>query len=171
MPTTYGPRTLRDMDQATIERYASGGPLLSRAIAGLGPSDLDAKPIPGTWSIRQIVIHLLDSDLVATHRMKRMIAEDKPLLIAYDETAFANHLYYELMDVQLCCELFALNRAHTTQLLKALPEDTFSRVGVHNHYGIITLGGTVENYARHLDHHMKFLTQKRALLGKPLEAL
>jgi len=156
------------MDRTNIDRYAAGGPLLIKAIESLSESDLNAFPVPNTWSIRQIVIHLMDSDLIATHRMKRMVAEDKPLLISYDETAFASNLCYDKMSVKLCCDLFALNRAHTTELLRAIPDDAFDRTGIHNQYGMITLGGTVENYARHLDHHMKFLRQKREILGKPL---
>ena len=158
------------MDRTLIDRYAAGGPVLARAIEGLSQADLNAHPVPNTWSIRQIVIHVLDSDLAATHRMKRIVAEEKPLLIAYDETAFAQRVGYEKLDVKLCCELFAAHRAHTAEFLRALPDGAFSRQGVHNQNGIVTLEGMVENYARHLDHHMRFLREKRAMLGKPLTA-
>jgi hypothetical protein len=48
-----------------------------------------AFPVPGTWSIQQIVLHMMDSDLIASDRMKRVIAEDRPTLIGYNETAFS----------------------------------------------------------------------------------
>jgi hypothetical protein len=108
------------MDRSIIQRFADGGASLQAAIKGLDEADLNAFPVPGTWSIRQIVIHLLDSDLVATHRMKRMVAEDRPLLIAYDETAFSQSLYYDKLNIVRCCELFAANRAHTAELLAML---------------------------------------------------
>ena len=36
-----------------------------------------AFPIPGTWSIQQIIMHLMDSDLIASDRMNfaKVIAE------------------------------------------------------------------------------------------------
>jgi bifunctional N-acetylglucosamine-1-phosphate-uridyltransferase/glucosamine-1-phosphate-acetyltransferase GlmU-like protein len=84
------------MDRDQIERYAAGASALSEAVRGLTDADLNAFPVPGTWSIRQIVIHVMDSDMVATHRIKRIVAEEKPLLIApcdsamvYDEAKLA----------------------------------------------------------------------------------
>ena len=77
------------MTRDLIEAYAAGAREPERWTAGLSPSDLNAAPIPGKWSVQQCVLHVLDSDLIASHRMKRIIAEDNPLLIAYDETRFA----------------------------------------------------------------------------------
>jgi hypothetical protein len=37
----------------------------------------------------------MDSDLIATDRIKRMIAEDNPQLIGYDENKFVQSLFYE----------------------------------------------------------------------------
>jgi len=158
------------MDRPLIDRYAAGGAEPAGAIRGLSAADLDAIPVPGTWSIRQIVVHLLDSDLAATHRMKRIAAEELPLLIAYDETALAGQGFYAALDVNRCCELFALHRAHTAEFLRALPDAAFERRGVHNQSGIVTLGGLVETYVWHLEHHLGFLRRKRAMLGKELGA-
>lgn len=151
-----------------IDRFAAGAITPAAWCRGLSPADLDAFPIPGTWSIRQLVLHVLDSDLIAVHRMKRIIAEDNPLLIGYDETAFAAHLGYERMDVPLACECFRINRELMTQILRGLPEAAFARTGVHNQYGKLSLLDLLHTYAHHLEHHEKFLRDKRAKLGKAL---
>ena len=44
------------------------------------------------------------------------------------------------------------------------------RKGTHNRAGTVTVGHYVENYCRHLDHHLTFLKAKRERLGKPLPA-
>ena len=72
---------------------ASGGEKLRQAIKGLGREDLTAFPVPGTWSIQQIVIHLMDSDLIGTDRMKRIIAEENPTLVGYDQDKFVASLF------------------------------------------------------------------------------
>jgi hypothetical protein len=151
-----------------LDRYTAGAPVLARSIQDLSPADLAAHPVPGTWSILQVVHHVLDSDLIASHRMKRIIAEDNPLLISYDETAFANALGYERMDVRLACDLFRLNRELTAQMLLAQPDEAFNRTGVHNQKGKVSVLEIVSGYADHLDHHLKFLYDKRARLGKPV---
>lgn len=156
------------MDRQEIERYAAGGAALAAAIAGLAREDLLALPVPGTWSIQQIVVHMLDSDLIGSDRMKRVIAEERPHLLAYNESLFASRLGYEHVDADKACEVFQLNRELTAGVLRRLPDEAFERVGVHSENGPETLAYLVTAYADHLDGHLKFIRQKRELLGKPL---
>jgi len=158
------------MDRSLIDRYEADARTPLRGIAGLSPQQLLAFPVPGTWSIQQIVLHLLDSDLIASDRMKRIIAEDRPALIAYDETAFSRNLFYDRMDATLAAELFAGNRRLTASLLRLLPDAAFTRVGRHNERGDLTLAGLVQVYVDHVPHHMKHLIRKRELLGAPMPA-
>lgn len=151
-----------------IERYAAQADIIRRAAEGLSNDQLDAFPIPGTWSVRQILVHLLESDLAATHRMRRIAAEDKPLIIAYDESALARELGYEHDDLAVVGDLFALNRRFTAAWLRRLPDPAFDRVGVHNHNGFVSLAAMIAMYVRHVDGHMTHLRRKRELLGSPL---
>ncbi len=151
-----------------IDAFAAGADECRRAIAGLTPAELNATPIAGTWSIQQVVLHLLDSDLIAGERMKRVVAEDNPLIVNYDETRFSQRLAYERMDASVAAEIFALHRRHVAQFLRCLPAEAASRSGVHTERGKLTLGDLVRTYAEHLPHHMKFVAEKRRALGKPL---
>lgn len=152
------------MDRSLIEQYAAGPELLRKAAAGLSSQQLLAHPVPGTWSIQQIIMHLVDSDLVASDRMKRVIAEERPALIGYDESKFAARLFYERQPVDEAISLFSLNRAFTARILRALPEESFARAGVHNERGELTLATLVSDYVDHLAHHLAFLEKKRAML-------
>ena len=156
------------MDRSWIEKFAAGACVPGEAIAGPSREELNATPIPETWSIQQIVIHLMDSDLIGADRMKRVAAEDHPSLIGYNETAFANTLFPDQLDPVMACEVFEKNRLLTAEILRRLPDDVFEKTGMHNEDGVKTLGVLVKGYVEHLDHHMKFIRKKRELLGKPL---
>ncbi len=156
------------MNRELIERYAAGADVLGKSILGLTQADLLAFPVPGTWSIQQIVLHMMDSDLIASDRMKRVAAEDHPTLIGYNETAFAKTLAYDAIPAQEACDVFRLNRRITAELLRRLPDTAFKRTGYHNERGEVSLEQFVVGYAEHLDHHLKFLHEKRKVLGKPL---
>jgi len=156
------------MNRALIELFDAGADIPARAVAGLSHADLNAFPVPGTWSIQQIIVHLWESDLAASHRMRRMIAEETPLLIAYDETACAQSLFYEQEDLARVCRLFDDNRRMTADLLRRLPDAAFARVGIHNQRGKVTLGDMVQIYIDHIRGHMVHLLRKRELLGKPM---
>ncbi len=156
------------MNRSLIDLFEAGAPIPARAIAGLSPADLQAFPIPGTWSIQQIIVHLWESDLAAVHRMRRIIAEDNPLLIAYDETACAAHLMYEHEDLARVCRLFDDQRRMLAALLRRLPDEAFARTGVHNQRGKVPLSDFVQVYIDHIRNHMTHLLKKRTLLGKPI---
>lgn len=153
------------MDRQVIERYAAGAPRLRAAIEGLTPTDLNAFPVLGTWSISQIVFHMLESDAIGTDRMKRIVGMDNPLLMGYDETLFARRLPHDRMDIQLACELFEKNRRHNAELLRLLPDEAFARSGIHSERGRVTLLDTLVTNADHLEHHLEFVRQKRELLA------
>jgi hypothetical protein len=151
-----------------VDRFVAGAPVLLSALEGLSPEDLLARPIPGTWSIQEIIVHMWDSDLVASDRMKRVIAEETPLLVNFDESQAVARLGYDQCDVRLAADLFRLNRLYMGSILRRQSDETFSRFGIHTQAGKKTLLDLVNTYADHLDGHMVHLRRKRELLGKPL---
>jgi uncharacterized damage-inducible protein DinB len=156
------------MKHELVEQYAAGAERLAQAIAGLSRDELLTYPVLGTWSIQQIVLHLMDSDLISSDRMKRVIAEENPTLVGFDETAFARGLFYESLEAGLAADVFAKNRRLTAEILRRVPEDAFDRFGTHNERGRVTLTQLVQGMVDHLEHHLRFLRDKRRLLGKPL---
>ena len=151
-------------DRALIETFAAGGDTLREAIRGLSDEQMRAYPIPGTWSIQQIVVHLADSDAVAVDRMKRVAAMSSPLLMGYDENAFMTALHPEAQPIEEVLELFDLNRRLWAITLRKLPDEAFERTGIHSERGKLSLGHLVKDYIWHLDHHLGFVRKKRALL-------
>lgn len=154
------------MFQQALQRYVSGAGLPLRAIEGLSRDDLLAHPVAGTWSIQELIVHLMDSDLVGCDRMKRVAAMDLPLLIGYDQDAFIRTLHYDAVDVRQAAETFRLNRLTTGAMLRGLPDEAGARAGIHSERGKVTLLEFLKGYADHLDHHLKFLYEKRRALGK-----
>jgi len=151
-------------NREAVELYARGAPVPGAAIRGLTAAERTSFPIPGTWSIQQIVLHLMDTDLIASYRMKRIIAEDHPKLDVYDETRFSWELGYQDRDADTACEIFRLNRLMTADLLASLSEHAFTRCALHPEMGMLTLGRLLRIYVKHLAHHMDFLEKKKALL-------
>jgi uncharacterized damage-inducible protein DinB len=151
-----------------LTRYVAGGPTLAYAVADLSPEHEQARPGPGDWSIAELVAHLLDTDLVLTERMKRVLAEDDPVLQAFDENAWAARLDYQSMSVEEAVNLLTANRRWMAQILRRRDEADFARTGRHSEKGRQTLAEVLSTVVNHLDHHLRFLYAKRANLGVAL---
>ena len=158
------------MSRNAVEQYARGIGLLHYAINGLAPEQLKSHPGPGDWSVTQVVVHLMDSDLVAADRMKRVIAEENPTLLAYDENKWATHLLYVEQPVETAASLFDLNRRQMAVILSRMNDAAFSRSGRHTERGVLTLAQLVNDYAEHLDHHLRFIYEKRQRMGCTIAA-
>jgi uncharacterized damage-inducible protein DinB len=158
------------MDRRLIEEYVACGPRLRQAVAGLSREDLTARPGPGTWSIQEVIVHLADSDSISIDRMKRMLTEDNPPLLYADETAYVERLCTHEQALEDALTLFEVGRRQFARVLRNLPDEAFERRGTHNRRGNVVVGAMVKNYIEHVDHHLKFVADKRARLGKPMAA-
>ena len=143
--------------------------MLGYAVTGLTAEQEQARPGPGAWSIAELVGHLVDSDLVGTDRMKRVIAEDNPTLLAYDENAWIARLRSAEMPIEEGVNLFTANRQRMSRILRGCAEADFARAGDHTERGRETLADLVTGYVSHLDHHLRFLYGKRANLGTAIQ--
>jgi hypothetical protein len=146
-----------------LERFRRGPEVVATATTGVAGAQLDFIPEPGKWSIRQIVCHLADAELVGATRFRWVIAEDNPILPAYNREAWAARLNYAARRFSQALESFRRIRAENYELLKALPEDAFSRTTTHAEAGRMTLLDLLRLYAEHAEKHAQQVMAIRKL--------
>jgi uncharacterized damage-inducible protein DinB len=148
-----------------IDAYLDGPARLRPVVADLNHQQLEARPIAGKWSTLEVVCHLVDSEQAWCHRMKRVIAEERPLLIGYDESRFTASLGYHRYDLQSELALLEGMRSQMALILRGLPATTWDRTGVHNERGLMTLEEMLRAEVEHVFHHIKTIIEKRQSLG------
>jgi hypothetical protein len=150
-----------------IDSYLAGIQTLRQAVAGMALEHLLARPVPGKWSTLEVVCHLADFDPICADRMKRVIAEDRPTLLAADENLFASALAYHQRDLEEELTLIEQTRRQMARILGTLPLEALDRVGVHNQRGPRTLADLLTTATAHIPHHVQFILEKRWALGLP----
>jgi hypothetical protein len=145
-----------------LERFRRGAELVAVSITGAAGAEFDFAPEPGKWSIRQIVAHLSDAEIVGTMRFRRVIAEENPKLEAYDQEAWGANLDYAKRKPSQALETFRRIRTENYELLKDLPEAAFERAGLHSERGPLTLKQLLKIYAEHAESHAAQLRTRRA---------
>jgi len=145
-----------------LERLRRGAELVAVSITGAAGSELDYVPEPGKWSIRQIVAHLADSEMVAGTRLRGIIAEDHPRIEAFDQNAWATNLDYTRRKTSQALETFRRIRSENYELLKDLPPQAFEREGLHSERGPISLKLLLQLIAEHAENHAAQMRTRRA---------
>lgn len=128
--------------------------MLQEAIEGLSEEELCFKPAPDKWSIHQILIHLTDSEILSTHRLKKVLSEEEPLLISFDQDAWPNNLGYDLLDREEHLLLFQLLRSSMLPILNNLTSKQCERVGVYEDAGRFTFKQLLEYRVQHVRDHL-----------------
>lgn len=144
-----------------LERFRRGPELLAVVLTGVHSEEVDYQSAPDKWSIRQIVAHLSDAELVGAQRFRQVIAEDRPLLAAYDQNAWARNLDYARRTPKQSLETFRRIRGENYELLRELPESAFDRTGAHAERGPLSLRQLLEMYADHAENHARQLQALR----------
>ncbi|HYM09130.1 MAG TPA: DinB family protein [Bryobacterales bacterium] len=144
-----------------LERLERGIAAVEAAIGGASDAELDYAPAPDKWTARQVMAHLADAEMVGADRLRRVIAEDNPTLVVYDEKAWAANLDYHRRSVSQALETFRHARTANYELLKELPEAVFARTGMHTKTGPISLGQLLEMFARHAEDHARQIERNR----------
>jgi hypothetical protein len=137
-----------------------------RAIAGM-PDDLLSTPeAAGKWSVRQVVRHLADSDLVWGYRLRMVLAHERPSITGYDQDLWAERLRYHEAHVAETLEELAVLRRANLRLVAGASEADLDRVGVHTERGEESVRHMVRMYAGHDLLHLAQLARIRAAVSQ-----
>jgi hypothetical protein len=149
-----------------LDRFRSGPGKLERSVDGLSENELEFHPAPGKWSIREIIIHLCDSEIVGAQRIRKVLGEDNATLLSYDQDKWAGRLNYGKRNLTTALELFRLLRKSTSELFEDLSESDWQRSGTHDERGKMSLLDLVQLYAEHGENHVAQIRQIRLQLSK-----
>lgn len=140
---------------------------LSRSVAGLTEAQLSRPEAAGKWSMRHVVRHLADSEIVWGYRMRLVLSQERPPLTGYDQDLWSARLRYDQASVPEAIEEFTvLRRTHLRLLEAATPED-LKRAGVHAERGEESVGHMMKMYAGHDLLHLRQLARIRETIERP----
>lgn len=138
-----------------VALFRRGAEILDKAVAGVSEEESKFVPSPGKWTIRQIVRHLTDCEIVAAMRLRQMIAENRPLMAVFDQDLWADHLHYNNCNVFDSARKFRILRDDMSDILETLQPEAFDSVGLHPERGVWTLREWVNHFGIHTEKHVQ----------------
>ncbi len=136
-----------------LQRYHAGPALLRLAWESVPAEARTWRPAEGRWSAHEVVIHCADSETCAATRIRMLLAEVDPMIVGYDENAWARRFDYHGADPDLSLRLIDLVHAHTLDVLERMPEEAWGRLGRHTQRGPYSTDSWLTSYGEHLEIH------------------
>jgi len=151
---------MHDPRAALLDIYRTGVADLEAALTGATDADLDRPQAAGEWTARQVVHHLADSESMAYIRLRRLIAEDRPIIHGYDEPEWARRLHYD-RPIEASVAVVRAVRSASLQLLELLTPAEWTRTGTHSESGAYSVERWLEIYAAHTHDHADQIRRAR----------
>lgn len=148
-----------------IALYRDGYRAVVEVLHNITTEELDAKPGAKSWSAREIVHHLADSEMTAAVRVRLLIAQDDPTIHGYDQDQFAERLHYDRPH-ETSLEGFRWARETTAELLERLTPEEWLREGTHTEAGHYGVEAWLKTYADHAHRHARQIREARDAAAK-----
>ena len=105
---------------------------------------------PGKWSIKEVLVHIIDDERIFAYRALRFARNEKQNLIGFDQDSYAEYSDADNRDLDNIFEEYEAVRRSTIALFNGLPEESFDRMG----HGTGTANdATVRALAYHIAGH------------------
>ena len=154
----------REQRNSKIAKIRDAPPIIRAAVQGLNDEQLDTPYRDGGWTVRQVVHHLADSHANAYLRFRWLATEDNPTIKTYDQDVWAA-LPDSRLPVESSLKLLEGLHDRWAAFLELLPDEAWSRRGVHPERGEVTIDDLLRIYADHGAHHAGQITDLRARKG------
>jgi uncharacterized damage-inducible protein DinB len=135
--------------------------LVKQLIYSLPADALYHRYAPGKWSIKEVLVHIIDDERIFAYRALRFARNEKNNLIGFDQDAYVNYSNADNRDLDNIFEEYEAVRRSTIALFNGLPEEAFNRMG----HGTGTANdATVRALAYHIAghelHHLNIIKEK-----------
>ena len=145
----------RSERERLIQQYADGPTRLEGAWAAVPAAARQWRPAPGEWSAHEVVCHCADSETNGAARIRYLVCEPEPIVLGYAESVWAVELDYHGHPSEPALATVRAVRAHTTALIRRLPETAWQREARHTDSGRYTAQDWLTIYADHLEVHAR----------------
>jgi len=127
-------------------------------IYSLPPEKLLHRYAKNKWSIKEILVHIVDDERIFAYRALRFARNEQLNLVGFDQDAYALYSEADKRDLDNIFEEYEAVRNSTIALFNGLPDASFDRMG----HGTGTANdATVRALAYHIAghelHHINFI--------------
>lgn len=128
-------------------------------LRGVDSSRTTSGYAPGKWSIRDVVLHMADTERVMAYRALRIARADPTPLASFDENAWTPMAGANARSMDsLLAELEATRRA-TVAMLEGLPPEAWARVGTASGKSV-SVRALAWIIAGHERHHVAVIRER-----------
>ena len=128
-------------------------------IQSLPKEKLTYRYAEGKWTIKEVLLHIIDDERVYAYRALRFARNDQTELPGFEQDDYARHSNANARSGKSILQEFTAVRKATLALFAGLPENAFTRTGVANNHSV-SVRALAYHLAGHEMHHLNIIKQR-----------
>jgi len=132
---------------------------LARALGRVPRRLVARRPGRGEWAVAEVLGHLADAEIALAFRIRKIAAEPREVLVAWDQDRWADNGGYRRTPPREALATFAALRRSNLAYVGRLSTTQKAQHGRHPEYGRLTIPQLLAHWA---DHDLNHLEQIRA---------
>jgi hypothetical protein len=124
-------------------------------LKSMNSDEVSMRETPGSWTKKEILGHLIDSTANNHQRIVRACYNAATNFPPYSQIDWVQIQQYNQLEWTELIELWVVYNRHLSNIIERVPEESASssvNIGLEEP---VTLEYVVEDYLRHLQHHLK----------------
>jgi hypothetical protein len=100
-------------------------------LKGVSPAKARKRPAPEKWSIAEIVVYMVDTEVVFGYLIRGIVGEPGTRIDGFDQDAWLAALHYDKRDMKKSLAEYRAFREANVALLKSLTPEQWKICGMH----------------------------------------
>ena len=121
---------LVDLKKSVLDQLKANAKMIEQNLLSLSDDKLSSTYAPGKWTIKDIVMHLIDGERVFLYRAMRFARNDKSPLPFFDENEFAKQANATAMPIRKILKEYKTTRQATLAFFTNQSAATLKRIGM-----------------------------------------
>jgi len=142
------------MTKVNFEAFLNTHGQLLTAIDGLSEEQTTWKPKPESWSVLEVLTHLVDHSIVISFRIRDILAGTEARLPAFNQDAWVSGQYANAGKVSDVLQAFHALLLYNSLLLSRLDTADLEKTGVNAKGETVSIKDIVEGFTNHVQRHM-----------------
>ncbi|MNO19005.1 DinB superfamily protein [compost metagenome] len=143
------------MTQVNFEAFLNTHGQLVSAIDGLSEEQTVWKPKPESWSVLEVLSHLVDHSIVISFRIRDILAGTEARLPAFNQDAWVSGQYANSGNVADVLQAFHALLLYNSLLLSRLDAADLKKTGVNAKGEPVAITDILEGFTRHVQRHLE----------------
>ncbi|MEW9702702.1 DinB family protein [Paenibacillus sp. SI8] len=136
-----------------IDNYRATSNLIKQIVVGLTQKQLEWKPAPEKWSVKEVVAHLVDSSFVHAVRIRKIVAENAKEFIVYDQDAWVATSRANESSFEHILLAFDAILAYNALYYDRLTQEQWEQKGLNNGKEV-SVTDLFQGFIRHVNIHL-----------------